>query len=776
MFLVGASDSPVTHADPISWKTDEPVWVDQWPLTKEKIAAAGQLVQAQLSLGHIEPSNSPWNSPIFVIKKKSGKWRLLQDLRKVNETMIIMGPLQPGLPSPAGIPRDTFKIIVDLKDCFYTIPPHPDDCHLFAFSILSTNFKQPAQRYHWRVLPQGMANSPTLCQKFVNHAIEPVRAAYPEIYLVHYMNDILLAYHIEGVLLQAYNLLLSQLARFGLQLAPEKVQRSPPFSYLGFRLEGETFKAQKLQIHKDDLNTLNDFQKLLGDINWIRPSLKLTTGELKPLFDILKGPTDPSSPRILTDDGRNALTKVEDALSQHFATYCDYSKPWGLFVFPSKHAPTAVLYQDAPLHWIHLPVSPSKVLTPFFDFVSLLIARGRRLSQETLGADPAYIYVPYTKEQQDRLFQFNDSWALAFDSFTGPIISHLPYDKILHFASQHSFIFPKNVSSKPVPNALTVFTDGSSNGIAAFVINDQPTSWQTVYTSAQEVELCAVYEVCLKCNSQLFNLFTDSKYIAHALQYIETVPFISTVNSNIQQLLRAVQSLIQQRSLPCFFGHLRAHTGLPGPLSAGNALADSHTRIFLSQVDAAQGSHALHHQNSNTLRLQFQILREAARQIVKSWPVCPQFLPVPHHGVNPRGLLPNHLWQMDVTHVPSFGQLKYVHVSIDTFSGFLVASLQSGEATKHCIAHRLYAFSVIGIPKAIKTDNGPGYVSSAFARFCTSYSISLKTGIPYNPQGQGIVERANQTLKLQLQKIQKGELYPLQPRNYLNHALYILNF
>ena len=100
--------------------------------------------------------------------------------------MIIMGPLQPGLPSLAGIPHNTFKIIVDLKDCFYTISLHLDDCHRFAFSIPSTNFKQPAQRYHWRVLPQGMANSPTLCQKFVNHAIESVRAAYPEIYLVHY--------------------------------------------------------------------------------------------------------------------------------------------------------------------------------------------------------------------------------------------------------------------------------------------------------------------------------------------------------------------------------------------------------------------------------------------------------------------------------------------------------------------------------------------------------------------------------------------------------------
>ena len=82
MFSLGTSDSPVTHADPIDWKSEKPVWVDQWPLTQEKLSAAQQLVQEQLRLGHIEPSTSAWNSPIFVIKKKSGKWRLLQDLRK----------------------------------------------------------------------------------------------------------------------------------------------------------------------------------------------------------------------------------------------------------------------------------------------------------------------------------------------------------------------------------------------------------------------------------------------------------------------------------------------------------------------------------------------------------------------------------------------------------------------------------------------------------------------------------------------------------------------
>ena len=41
-------------------------------------------------------------------------------------------------------------------------------------------------------------------------------------------------------------------------------------------------------------------QKLLGDINWIRPHLKLTTADLKPLFDCLKSDPNSSSKQKLT--------------------------------------------------------------------------------------------------------------------------------------------------------------------------------------------------------------------------------------------------------------------------------------------------------------------------------------------------------------------------------------------------------------------------------------------------------------------------------------------
>ena len=110
----------VFAAYPITWKSQDSVWVEQWPLPKEKLLAAKTLIFEQLKLGHIEPSNTHWNTPIFVIKKKSGKWKLLQDLRAINTTMEDMGAFQLGLPSPVAVPEGYNIIVIDLQDCFFS--------------------------------------------------------------------------------------------------------------------------------------------------------------------------------------------------------------------------------------------------------------------------------------------------------------------------------------------------------------------------------------------------------------------------------------------------------------------------------------------------------------------------------------------------------------------------------------------------------------------------------------------------------------------------------
>jgi transposase InsO family protein len=107
---------------------------------------------------------------------------------------------------------------------------------------------------------------------------------------------------------------------------------------------------------------------------------------------------------------------------------------------------------------------------------------------------------------------------------------------------------------------------------------------------------------------------------------------------------------------------------------------------------------------------------------------------------------------MDITHYAEFGKLKYIHVCIDTCSGFLFASLHTGGASKNVIDHCLQTFNAMRLTKLITTDNGLSYSSKNFISFCKEFGIKHKTGIPYNPMGQGIVECAHCMLKKWLLK------------------------
>ncbi|NXV24862.1 POK8 protein, partial [Cepphus grylle] len=82
----------------------------------------------------------------------------------------------------------------------------------------------------------------------------------------------------------------------------------------------------------------------------------------------------------------------------------------------------------------------------------------------------------------------------------------------------------------------------------------------------------------------------------------------------------------------------------------------------------ARCSHDFFHQSAKMLRRQFGLSETDARGIVQSCADCQQLPSSLNPGVNPRGMGPLEIWQMDVTHVTEFGRQKYVHVCIDCFS------------------------------------------------------------------------------------------------------------
>ena len=256
-----------------------------------------------------------------------------------------------------------------------------------------------------------MANSPTLCQRFVAKAIQPVRQQWPNIYIIHFTNDVLMAGKDPQDLLLCYGDLRKALADKGLQIASEKIQTQDPYNYLGFRFTDQAVFLQKIVICRDSFKTLNDFQKLLGDINWLRPYLKLTTGELKPLFDILKGSSDPTSPRSLTSEGLLALQQVEKAIEEQFVTYIDYSLPLHLLIFNTIHVPTGLLWQKSPLMWIHSRISPKCNILPYHKAVAQMMITGRRQTLTYFCKEPDIIVQP----------------------FKGTIDSHYPQDRLIKF-------------------------------------------------------------------------------------------------------------------------------------------------------------------------------------------------------------------------------------------------------------------------------------------------------------------------------------------------------
>ena len=122
---------------------------------------------------------------------------------------------------------------------------HPKDRKRFAFSVPSINHMAPVKRFQWKVLPQGMMNSPTVCQYLVSVLLQPIRDKYPAVFIIHYMDDILLSMESELCLQQLYNEVTITFQNHGLLVAPDKIQWKAPFNYLGHVMEESKIKPQK---------------------------------------------------------------------------------------------------------------------------------------------------------------------------------------------------------------------------------------------------------------------------------------------------------------------------------------------------------------------------------------------------------------------------------------------------------------------------------------------------------------------------------------------------
>ncbi|XP_074115209.1 uncharacterized protein LOC141537903 [Cotesia typhae] len=150
-------------------------------LSVEERQIVRKRINELLEANVIHPSNSPFASPILLVKKKDGSDRLCVDYRELNKNTIAdKFPLPLILDQIPRLRKAKFYISLDIASGFHQIPIHPE-------SIERTAFVTPDGQFEFLTMPFGLKNAPSVFQRAILKALGEL--AYT--YVVVYLDDVL---------------------------------------------------------------------------------------------------------------------------------------------------------------------------------------------------------------------------------------------------------------------------------------------------------------------------------------------------------------------------------------------------------------------------------------------------------------------------------------------------------------------------------------------------------------------------------------------------------
>jgi transposase InsO family protein len=286
MATIGKTDAAKME---IKLITQEPVACSPYrmPLAEKEVLRG--ILEDLLINGIIRESTSSYASPILLVKKKTGDYRMCVDYRRLNAITVkdkyplpLIEEQLDRLGGNSEGRKYKYFTALDMFSGFYQVPVHED-------SVDKTAFITPDSHYEFLRMPFGLCNSPSVFQRLMNNVLGPLKntVAFP------YMDDIIIPSTTVEEGLQRLRSVLEVLRQHNLTLKLSKCSFfRTKIDYLGREISEEGIRPGQTKIdailRMDVPRSVKHVRQFLGLSGYFRKFVQNYASVVEPLTRLLK--------------------------------------------------------------------------------------------------------------------------------------------------------------------------------------------------------------------------------------------------------------------------------------------------------------------------------------------------------------------------------------------------------------------------------------------------------------------------------------------------------
>ena len=786
LFATSLKDLPGTNLYYHEINTGDAVPVRQRPF-KYSPAAKKELdkqIKEMLDCGIIVPSNSLWSSAAIIVRKKDNSYRFCVDYRKLNAVSKQISwplPLLTDVVDALSENHPQFFSCLDMKSGYFQCPLHPNSRSKTAFSTCDAN-------YEWTRMPQGLSSSTQGFQMLMTQVFKGMLWKS----VACYIDDLVIFSKDFDTHMQHLQEVFDRLRSAQLRLHPKKCQFAlQEIPYLGhiINTKGIAVDESKITAVKNwpQPKSIKDVRSFLGYCGYYRKFVKSFAKIAGPLYNLLKKDKEfqwDKSCQEAFETLRTAMTTTP------VLAYADMNKEFIISTDASRDSIGYILSQvqdgDGEEHPISfggrsLRQNERNWSVTHIECLALMEAvreYSSYLSYKPFKVITDHISLKWLNSIRDTNIGRLQRWALLLQSLKFNIVhkqgrAHANADGLSRRP------YPPPPPEDPDDDIVNDVIDLASLNVISQRDDQKGSSSESGFESPEEEikeedrETTVVYFKYNKIPREL-----SKQKETETVNRIMTIDNLAELQRDCPDLNRIILYL-QTGELPVdaklarqtvheaneyfFKGEILHHHYTPNNKRMRDAkpvveqiVIPSSLRMKILQQYHDDLGHNGHDRTYLTIRSKYHWpgMYQQIRKYCKTCMKCQKikfnshFKKAPLHPWQVASCCSR--WHIDITtpHVTVEPEgWKHILVCVDSFSRFPECHpLKTQTATEICDVLYNQVFCRYGMPEAIHSDRGAGFISQITARMCKMFDIRKMKTSSYRPQANSCAENFNRTI------------------------------